>query len=243
MDRRITLIILLLLLVFGMVTVLLMVEPVEAFNPFKWQLCNSANATQGDCDDYWESFKEVMGISDKVNTTGINETFIDGKLTPFYNKTEIDLKISQLNNSIISINESVDLENSTFIEESFFNDWALNFRNNFSEVYAEKDLVEGLENRILGDGDGVSDNTILGIGAIAIVVIAGFVFMNKQQGKPQGQPQVKAGFKRIQSRTDMQETEEKNKEKELADLKHEKELAELKSEIANLNNKSEDKKK
>lgn len=206
---------------------------VLASNPFllevKWNLCDSANKTKANCDIYWEEFVDYAGIKTD-NTTDLNWSQIDEKFKPYYNKTEIYNK-TELDNLIKSLNETinnktVNISMTDYINKTTFDNWSVSFRDSFSENFAEKIDVDRLKEEVFGSGDGVNDNTIIIIVAIAIFGIVAFVIFNKyQQNNSARLPtQTKQSFRKIQPRQEMQEeikeeTEQESLKREIEELK------------------------
>jgi len=159
----------------------------SAYNPFKWILCDAGNMTGGLCDDYWENFKQLMGISDTANkTSDINWTEFEKRLQYYYNETEMNQIINELNKSILENNKSI--QEKTFnmslvnlaIKECLTDQQkCLNLDSERDEFITSRDL----DNIATSDtGEEPKDNTLLILGGIFILVVSGmamFIFKDK----------------------------------------------------------------
>ena len=178
---------------------ILLVANVSAYNIFKEQLCNSANiSTFGECDDYWTSFQETMGINETVViNNGLNSSDIQmlinktvkSLLENIYNKSEVDIRVG--NSTSESGITKEELDNVT-----------INLRDSIAENYASQDTVDLLEREVFGNGRG--DNTALYLLVGAVVVLGGYMWLQKKQASksaPQGRPAIP----KIESRKEMEE--------------------------------------
>lgn len=183
---------------------------------FKWQLCSSANMTGKNCDLYWISFKQAMGIEEEKT----NETYVDQQFNNYYNRTEIDKRL----NNIVRQNFS-EQNNSEFITIEEFVNKTHRLRSDILGEGSESLVDRQYLRDFYGDPKSSasdSDNDlflIMGFIVLAVLAFIGYNYITKKQGlQPRAetyQPPIhRRQEKRIKSTGEMeeeQETAEENK--------------------------------
>lgn len=97
---------------------------------YKWVICDAVNLTTVDCDNFWIGLNFTDENFTIINITIINETYINEthinyyenlssdelmenitlyNMSSLYNKTELDEKLSTLDNKIITSPSNIDL--------------------------------------------------------------------------------------------------------------------------------------
>ena len=164
-------------IIFAFLFLILSTMMVSAYNPFKWQMCKSANVTEGLCDDYWEEFKVLMGVPNKTTTTGMNIT--EAKAL-FFNKTTVDrlyMRQEDAEELIKNITKKAIANlstNNTATKEDL-----LQLRTDMDS----KTINLNNPNYNPSSNSGVDDSTIIIIILIAVVGFGGYIFMNKKNNQ------------------------------------------------------------
>ena len=179
------------MLLLGLVMGIFYMQSVSAYNVFKWQLCDSANVSSGLCDDYWEQFKTAMGINEEVQT--------NFSASDYYNRTEVDKKLQDVNVSIIP---------TTTINESVKDDLIAEIMVNLTQTYATKEEQSMLRENLIGQDIGEpiarktetnDDKTLLYV--VLILAVFGFgylIFKDKFTPRQDNQLRVRQIYRPIQ---------------------------------------------
>jgi len=189
-------------------------KTVLAADPMKWTICNAVNITGYDCDVFWENFINQYG-GEQTNETFYNKTEIDNKLSNIYNKTLVDSFVNALNNSIHILNRSNYTVNTTgFVTLETYN----KYREEVNDKYVKKEdiaLYTGKTDKT------ASTNEILIVFAVLLAGVLGFLGYTYMKGKkPEIQQQqepasVRQEFEELKSEFLQKEKELKEQEERL----------------------------
>lgn len=145
--------------IFIFVFALSLISLASAYNPFKWQLCDSANMSGGLCDDYWDNFKMSLGISEANTTANLSSG-------NYFTKSEVIAEIDNRINNLSKIYNETDID--AFISEWFngnanFSTTALSGLNDSLRqelITFKNSLLDNLDNDYVRiDGRNKSSNT------------------------------------------------------------------------------------
>jgi len=182
---------------------------VSAYSPFKWQMCQSANVSGGLCDDYWESFKVMMGVP--------NETTNTASMNNYYNKTQ--MKSLYLNKTSV---DTIYMRKPEAL--SIISNMTMDAIGKNNDTVKKTDLLQlrtdlGSEINKLRDDAGLSDynnsddnnDTMLILGGLALAGVLGYLYFNKKQNPNQNPmyadqmlvPVGKPAMKKIQSKKNL----------------------------------------
>lgn len=207
----------------------------------KWTMCDSLNLTKIACDTWWEDDDNPYYIM-KNNNQNIS-------LEDYYNKSVIDDKLEEINQTNHTIDFQIDI-NKTYIDEK-----TRELRDNLLDEIDDA----GRDTREVRDTTN-SDNIIWIVIIVGGIGMGGLYLINKNKQNQFYQPptQTQPTFRRIQSRGAMQEEQERyRQEREAQNLQQQTgalreardvSIEELRKEVADLQkelgwNKKEDKKK
>lgn len=172
------------MLLLGVIIGLFLGKSVLAFDTgfVKWTLCDQQNLTRWDCDSWWQDPTNPYWIQQE--NSGVNST-------NFYNKSEVDKLLNQINSSINNLNNTNSSLNLSgdYINQTSFDKWAMDFREGRDNISVSKNEFEALKTMVYGGKNFADDNFDLSGSNLAIiifgVVILGGGFYYVQKNKKQ----------------------------------------------------------